>query len=164
MKEDRKMTEGMLEFVNASPSCFHTIANIEDSLREAGYVRLSEKQNWEIVSGGQYYVTRNDSSVIAFQVPKTEEILGFHVVASHSDSPSFKVKENPEIIVEEQYIKLNTEKYGGMILSTWLDRALSVAGRIAVRREEKITTQLVNVDEDLFVIPNMAIHIVEDNR
>ena len=162
MKEDRKMTEGMLEFVNASPSCFHTIANIEDSLREAGYVRLSEKQNWEIVSGGQYYVTRNDSSVIAFQVPKTEEILGFHVVASHSDSPSFKVKENPEIIVEEQYIKLNTEKYGGMILSTWLDRALSVAGRIAVRREEKITTQLVNVDEDLFVIPNMAIHMCRD--
>lgn len=84
---------------------------------------------------------------------------GFHMVATHSDSPTFKIKENPEIIVEDHYIKLNVEKYGGMILSTWLDRPLSVAGRIAVRTQEGIDTKLVFVDEDLLVIPNVAIHM-----
>ena len=84
------------------------------------------------------------------------------MVAAHSDSPSFKIKESPESTVENHYVRLNTEKYGGMILSTWLDRALSVAGRVAVKEKGHIVTKLVNVDKDLLVIPNVAIHMNRD--
>ena len=122
-------------------------------LSEAGYKELKEKDAWKVHPGGKYYVVRNGSSMIAFQVPESEadateakggskdviesgnltDFKGFHIVATHSDSPTFKLKEAPEILVEESYVKLNTEKYGGMILSTWMDRALSVAGRVVGR-------------------------------
>ena len=163
MKEYVKTSKEMLEFIENSPSCFHAIENIKNRLSDAGFEELAEKNPWEIVPGGKYYVTRNDSSLIAIQIPEggkvQEDINGFHIVASHSDSPTFKVKESPEMMVEEHYVKLNTEKYGGMILSTWMDRALSVAGRIAVKQGKEIVTGLVNVDKDLLVIPNVAIHM-----
>lgn len=163
MKEYVKTSKEMLEFIEKSPSCFHAIENMKNVLAEAGFLELSERCPWEIVPGGKYYVTRNASSLIAIQIPGGEkvqrDINGFHIVASHSDSPTFKVKEAPEMMVEEHYVKLNTEKYGGMILSTWMDRALSVAGRIAVKQGKDIVTGLVNVDKDLLVIPNVAIHM-----
>lgn len=109
------------------------------------------------MAGGKYYVTRNGSSIIAFCVP--EIINGFHIMASHSDSPTFKVKELPEIGVEKKYTKLNVEGYGGMLMSTWFDRPLSVAGRLLVRDKERIISMLVNVDRDLLVIPSLAIHM-----
>lgn len=152
----------MLDFIDKSPSCFHAVKNIEDLLAAVGFSRLREAEEWRLESGKGYFVTRNDSSVIAFRLPQTEKPFGFHIVATHSDSPSFKVKENPETSVEEHYVRLNTEKYGGMILSTWLDRALSVAGRIAIRGEKGVETRLVNVDRDLLVIPNVAIHMNRD--
>lgn len=153
----------MLDFIEKSPSCFHAVANVAEMLETAGYIRLEEKNAWNIVPGKSYYVTRNDSSVIAFVSPENKgNIKGFHMVATHSDSPSFKVKEAPEMLVDERYVKLNTEKYGGMILSTWLDRPLSVAGRIVVRDGENLVTKLVNVEKDLLVIPNMAIHLNRD--
>lgn len=158
MKEYKKCAKRMLEFIEQSPSCFHAVWNLKSELVKAGYIELAENANWEIAWGGRYFVTRNDSSIIAFQLPKNSA-KGFHMVASHSDSPTFKVKENPEMTVENQYVKLNTEKYGGMILSTWLDRPLSVAGRIAVRENGQIVTKLVNIDKDLLVIPNVAIHM-----
>lgn len=158
MKEYKKCAKCMLEFIEQSPSCFHAVWNMKKELEKAGYTELSEKENWKAAWGGSYYVTRNDSSIIAFQLPKNPA-KGFHMVASHSDSPTFKVKENPEMSVEKQYVKLNTEKYGGMILSTWLDRPLSVAGRVAVREKGGIVTKLVNIDKDLLVIPNVAIHM-----
>lgn len=168
MKEYLKCAKGMLEFIEKSPSCFHVIDNMKKSLEEQGFKELREAEAWKVEAGGAYYVTRNDSSLIAFRLPQrskqAELFSGFHLVASHSDSPSFKVKEEPEITVEDKYIKLNTEKYGGMILSSWLDRALSVAGRIAVRDREnkKISTKLVHIDKDLLVIPNVAIHMNRD--
>ena len=158
VKEYKKYAKEMLDFIEQSPSCFHAIWNIKKELEKAGYVELSEKEAWKIAWGASYYVTRNDSSIIAFQMPKNEA-KGFHMIASHSDSPTFKVKENPEMDVEKQYVKLNTEKYGGMILSTWLDRPLSVAGRVAVREKHGIVAKLVNIDKDLLVIPNVAIHM-----
>lgn len=161
MNEYVKTSKAMLEFIEKSPSCFHAIANVKMILAEAGFQELSEKKAWKIIPGGKYYVTRNDSSLIAFQIP-TEAVCGFHIVASHCDSPSFKVKETPEMTVEEKYVKLNTEKYGGMILSTWLDRVLSVAGRLAVKEGNEILTKLVNIDRDLLVIPNVAIHMNRD--
>lgn len=151
-------TEGLLQFIEKSPSTYHVIENMGAELKKAGYVALSEKEKWDVKAGGSYYVTRNGSSIIAFTLP--EGFKGFHIIASHSDSPTFKVKESAEMNVESKYIKLNTEKYGGMIHSTWLDRALSVAGRVAVKNETgEIVTKTVNVDKDLFVIPNLAIHM-----
>lgn len=161
MKEYQKRAKEMLEFIEKSPSCFHAVANIKKLLEEQGFQELKEAANWELVSGKGYYVVRNDSSVIAFRLPQGEA-EGFHITAAHSDSPSFKIKEAPEIAVEERYVKLNTEKYGGMILSTWLDRPLSVAGRVVVREKDSIVSKLVNVDKDLLVIPNVAIHMNRD--
>ncbi len=157
----------MLAFIEKSPTCFHAVANIKEMLDNQGFVELAEKDGWEVRPGKCYYVVRNDSSLIAFCIPENiQEIKGFHIVASHSDSPAFKVKEFPEIIVEDKYVKLNTEKYGGMILSTWLDRPLSVAGRIVICNKngegEELQTKLVNVDKDLLVIPNVAIHMNRD--
>lgn len=167
MKEYQKCAKDMLNFIENSPTCFHAIANIKEMLMQSDFTELDEKEAWKIIPGKAYYVVRNDSSIIAFRIPESmAEIKGFHMVASHSDSPTFKVKETPEIIVEDKYVKLNTEKYGGMILSTWLDRPLSVAGRIVVRDKngagEGLRTKLVNVDKDILVIPNVAIHMNRD--
>lgn len=163
MKEYEKCAREMLEFVEKSPSCFHAVANVKTLLGEQGFEELKETEEWKPEWGKGYYVTRNDSSLIAFRLPEAaEEPRGFHIVASHSDSPSFKLKEAPEKTADNHYITLNTEKYGGMILSTWMDRALSVAGRIVVREKDKILTKLVNIEKDLLVIPNVAIHMNRD--
>lgn len=161
MKEYQKCAKEMLEFIEDSPSCFHAVENVKQLLTKQGYRELGETESWELAPGNGYYAVRNDSSIIAFRLPE-EEAKGFHITAAHSDSPTFKLKESPELAVEEHYIKLNTEKYGGMILSTWLDRALSVAGRVVVREKDRTVTKLVNVDKDLLVIPNLAIHMNRD--
>ena len=156
---ERELAQELLDFIWDSPSAFHVIENIRKELLKRGFFELKEKDAWKLSEGQNYFVVRNDSSVIAFSLPKTSP-MGFHIVAAHSDSPTFKVKEKPEMSVENTYVKLNTEKYGGMILSTWLDRPLSVAGRIQVRTEEgEMDTRLVNVNKDLLVIPNLAIHM-----
>lgn len=175
MKEYEKYAREMLTFIEKSPSSFHVIANIAGKLADRGFTQLKESRDWQLQMGQGYYVVRNDSSIIAFRLPNRkgqeaanalEAMKGFHMIASHSDSPTFKLKEQPEIAVENQYLKLNTEKYGGMILSTWMDRSLSVAGRLAVREEteqgEIISTKLTNVDKDLLIIPNLAIHMNRD--
>ncbi len=150
-------TKRLLTFIDKSKSMYHAIANIEEILSEHGYEELREHDEFHLVPGGRYYVTRNDSTIAAFELPKGD-IEGFHIIAAHSDSPTFKVKENPEMS-SEGYIRLNTEKYGGMIMNSWFDRPLSVAGRIAVKENGKIVTKLVDVDRDLLVIPNVAIHM-----
>lgn len=159
----RECAEEMLRFIDQSPSCFHTVANVAEMLKNRGFEALSEKEPWDVSRGGGFYVIRNDSSLIAFQMPGEESYrrdpAGFHIAAAHGDSPAFKVKEAPEMRGEGRYLKLNTEKYGQMILSTWMDRPLSVAGRVAVGTPEGIRSRLVNLDEDLLVIPNLAIHM-----
>ena len=166
MKEFQECAGEMLKFIEESPSCFHAAANVAEMLKRQGFRELKETEKWDLESGEGFYVVRNDSSVIAFRLPADggcgELPAGFHITAAHSDSPAFKVKESPEMAVEERYLKLNTEKYGGMILSTWMDRCLSVAGRVAVREEGGIRTRLVNIDADLLVIPNLAIHMNRD--
>lgn len=160
MNDFQKTAKEMLDFIEKSPTCFHAAANIGEMLTAAGFEELKETAEWNLKRGKRYYVRRNDSSVIAFVLPTEEKkIRGFHMAAAHSDSPCFKVKEKPELAVEEHYLRLNTEKYGGMILSTWLDRPLSVAGRLAVKNGNGIEGRLVNIDRDLCVIPNVAIHM-----
>ena len=159
----QKNAEKLLDFINRSPSCFHVIDNMKQELAAAGFRELKEGDAWQLTAGGAYYVTRNDSAVIAFRVPASGRVPGYQIVASHSDSPVFKVKESPEVEAEGAYVKLNVEKYGGMILSTWLDRPLSAAGRILVRSGDgRLETRLVHLDRDLLVIPNLAPHMNPD--
>lgn len=158
----RNLTEELLEFIEQSPSVYHVIENMKAELREAGYRELQETVPWSLESGGKYYVIRNGASLIAWAMPEREDFRdykGYHIAAAHSDSPSFLIKEHPEMGTEQAYIRLNTEKYGGMILSTWLDRPLSVAGRILVEQDGEWESRLVNVDRDLLVIPSLAIHM-----
>ena len=146
------------KFIENSPSCFHAIKTITEELKNEGFVEIKEKDTWQIEQGKKYYVTRNLSSVIAFKIPQND-FKSFNIVASHSDSPTFKIKANAEIEVKNKYVKLNTEKYGGMICSTWFDRPLSIAGRILVKENNAVKTHLVNIDKDLVIIPNLAIHM-----
>ncbi len=150
--------KGLFKFIDSSPSCFHTIEAIIKQLEENGFIELIEGRPWNIERGGKYYITRNLSSIIAFKIPKNQ-LKSFHIVASHSDSPCFKIKENSEMEVNNKYVKLNTEKYGGMICSTWFDRPLSIAGRVVVKDDSGVKTHLVNIDKDLVIIPNLAIHM-----
>ena len=149
-------TERLLQFLDASPSVYHAAANIENELKNAGYARLDEAEKWELTPGGKYYLTRGGSAVLAFRVPQGTP-KGFMMSASHSDRPTFKVKENGEL--GGAYTRLATEKYGGMIISTWLDRPLSIAGRVLVETENGVESKLVNIDRDLLLIPNVAIHM-----
>ena len=150
--------QNLFSFIDNSPTAFHAIATIEAKLKENGFCHLEETDTASIVPGGKYYVTRNGSSVIAFQIPNTPPVSCM-IAASHSDSPTFKVKPNGECEVLGQYLKLNTERYGGMIIPSWFDRPLSLAGRVAIEKSDGIEIKLVNLDADLLVIPNVAIHM-----
>ncbi len=150
-----------MDFIEKSPTCYHAAAALKAALKEQGFQELEETAHWSLDSGKGYFVTRNDSSLIAFRIPEHLS-QGFHIVASHCDSPSFKIKEFPEMTVENHYVKLNTERYGGMILYSWLDRALSVAGRVVVWGEEGLETRLVNLEDSTMVIPSVAIHMNRD--
>ncbi len=149
----------LIDFLAASPSSFHAVETISRRLEAEGYIPLPESASWSLIPGGKYYVTRNQSSVIAFAVPASDPV-GFMMCASHSDSPTFKIKEHPEAECAGAYVRLNTEKYGGMLCSTWLDRPLSVAGRIVVKQDGKLVSRTVCVDRDLLMIPNVAIHMM----
>lgn len=153
-----KTAKKLLKFIQKSPTAFQAVEEMKKRLEKEGYKELKEEEHWEIIPGGNYYVTRNNSALIAFSIPK-KPVWKFHIMASHSDSPALKIKENPEIEVEKAYIKLNVECYGGMLLAPWFDRPLSVAGRLIVRKDGEIQEKLVTVDKDLLIIPNLAIHM-----
>lgn len=151
----------LFEFIKNSPSCFHAVKNIADELENSGATRLFENKPWKLEHGKCYFVTRNASSIIAFRIPKHID-GGFMVAASHSDSPTFKIKDSPEL-EGANYVRINTERYGGMILDSWFDRPLSVAGRLILRTENGIEARLVATDE-LLIIPHVAIHMQDSNK
>ena len=157
----KNTVQGIIEFLGASSSAFHAIDALARKLKNAGYVQLQESAAWAVVPGGKYYVTRNQSSLIAFAVPQ----CGFaplQIVASHSDSPVFKLKKNAQVEALGHYVQLNVEKYGGMLMNTWLDRPLSIAGRVVVKNGSRLETRLVDAGRDLVLIPNLAIHMNRD--
>lgn len=151
-------TEGLFQFIESSPTAFHAVKKMREMLEGQGYNRLLESGKWNLRKGGSYYVSRNGSSLIAFRIPETG-FRGFQIMASHSDSPCLKIKANPELTAEGAYVKLNVEKYGGMLCGTWFDRPLSAAGRLMVREKDKTVMRLVNIDRDLLLIPSLAIHM-----
>lgn len=156
-------SQKLLDFIQNSPSCFHAINNIKGQLEKNGFSELKEDTVWKLEEGKKYFVIRNGSAIISFTVP-CKNFQGFLMTASHSDSPSFKIKENPEL-KSEGIVSLNVEKYGGMLINPWFDRALSIAGRLIVSekgRDFSFKSILVNFDRDLLMIPNLAIHMNRD--
>ena len=158
--EQRRLACELVDFIDASPTAFHAVKSIADMLDSYGFTRLSESGAWELCAGEDYYVTRNGSSVIAFRIPE-EDMTGFNITASHSDSPCFKLKAECEM-KDGDYVRINTERYGGMIYSSWLDRPLGVAGRLVLSGKDGIESRLVCVDRDMFIIPSVAIHMKRD--
>ena len=151
--------EKLLKFINESPTAYHSVKNAGQLLEENGYKYLPESKKYELEKGGKYYTTRNGTSLIAFKIGKNNtNDYSFNITASHGDSPTFKVKPNNNID-HGKYQKVSVEAYGGMLCSTWFDRPLSIAGRVSVSSESGIENRLVNLDKDLLVIPNMAIHM-----
>jgi len=144
------------EFLNNSPSRYHAAANIEKMLLAENYQRLYEHEDWILVPGGKYYMIRGGTTLIAFRIPETAP-KGFMMSASHVDRPTFKIK--GEHALQGTYTRINTEGYGGMIMSTWMDRPLSMAGRVLVETDNGVVSRLFNIDRDLMLIPSVAIHM-----
>ena len=153
------MYDDLVEFLQESVTPFHAAATAESWLRAAGFTRLEEADYWNLEPGKGYYTTRNGSSVVAWRVPD-HAIGGWRIVASHSDSPTWKIK--TDIVENDGCRRLSVEGYGGMIMSTWLDRPLTVGGRVIVKTEDGIESRLVCIDRDLLVIPSLAIHFQRD--
>ena len=153
------MYDDLVEFLQESVTPFHAAATAESWLRAAGFTRLEEADYWNLEPGKGYYTTRNGSSVVAWRVPD-HAIGGWRIVASHSDSPTWKIK--TDIVENDGCRRLSVEGYGGMIMSTWLDRPLTVGGRVIVKTENGIESRLVCIDRDLLVIPSLAIHFQRD--
>ncbi len=150
------MVKELKNFLDASHSVYHAVAALTEKLEQAGYIRLQEQDVWSLQPGGKYYMTRSGTALMAFRIPETKP-LGFMMSASHGDRPTFKMKENPEL--KGKYTRLSTEKYGGMLMAPWLDRPLSLAGRVLTQTPDGVRQVLVDIDRDLMLIPNVAIHM-----
>ena len=149
--------DALLKFIKKSPTSFQAVETICDRLKKEGFLPLFEGDKWDLLPGKSYFVTRNLSSVIAFRIPE-QMPTSFLISASHTDSPMFKLKPNFEAPAFQSYMRLNTEVYGGTILSSWMDRPLSLAGRVILKQEDKIHAVSLCLDKDLLLIPNVAIH------
>lgn len=168
-KKDEKFSQGLLDFLNNSPTAYHASANTVAILRENNFQELSEGESWNLVKGGKYFVQRNSSSVLAF-VCGNGNIAenGFRIIGAHTDSPNFKIKPGDCIVTSDGYVQLNTEPYGGLILNTWFDRPLSIAGRVVIKGSGVFATEehLIDVKRPILMIPNLCIHFnreVNDN-
>lgn len=168
-EEEMRAAQGLVDFVAASPSAFHTAATVRARLDGAGFERLREGDSWagRIAPGGSYYVTRNNSSVVAFKVG--QELDGpeggyhFQLAAAHADSPTLRIKSVPELEGPGEYLRLETEVYGGAITRSWLDRPLGLAGRVMVRDGGRVESRLVNIQRPVIVVPSVAIHLSHDD-
>ena len=149
------MISAMLQYIQRSPDCFHAVEELRQRLLREGYTELRPGR-WQLTAGGKYFTTKNGSSMMAFRLPQ-EAPAGFLLTASHSDSPCFRLRDHAELTGE--YIRLSAERYGGMINDSWLDRPLSVAGRVLVRREGGLEARLVDLKRDVALIPRVAIHL-----
>lgn len=161
----KELAQNLIDFTYESPTAFHAVENLKNTLNEKGFIHLKEEDRWELKKQGKYYITKNDSALIAFVVG-TGNVAehGFKLIGAHTDSPTFRIKPNPEMVVENTYVKLNTEVYGGPILNTWFDRPLSVAGRVMLKGENPLNPviKLVNINKPILIIPNLAIHMNRD--
>ena len=153
-------TDSLIEYLKNGPSPFHVVDKTADILENNGYQELKIQNKWDIKENKKYYVIKNDSAIIAFNTGSKENLKnGFKIVGAHTDSPSIKIKPQPEFKDEDYYLKLNTEVYGGPILNTWFDRPLTLAGRVSVLEDGQLNNININFEDPLMVIPNLAIHL-----
>ncbi|WP_297417490.1 M18 family aminopeptidase [Clostridium sp.] len=158
-------TQELLDFINKSKSAFQSTYEVKRILDREGYVEIKEEDKWDLKKGEKYYIMKNNSALIAFEIGTGDiEEDGFRLIGAHTDSPGFRIKPNPEMLVEDHYLKLNTEVYGGPILSTWFDRPLSIAGRVMLKAEDvfKPEVRLFDANKPVLIIPNLAIHMNRD--
>lgn len=162
MKKVHKLSEELIDFIHNSASPFHAVDTMAGQLEKAGFKALNLSDEWRLTKGGKYYLSRNGSALFAFIIGSGEpEVEGFKILAAHSDSPTFRIKPDPEIDSDNHFVRLNTEVYGGPILMTWLDRPLSIAGRVSLRSNQPLwpDNRLVNFNRPLLIIPSLAIHL-----
>jgi aspartyl aminopeptidase len=161
MNEEKKFARNLVDFIDESPSPFHVVKNVKDLLEKKGFEELDIRARWNIKKSGKYFVKRNNSTIVAFIIGDGDiEQEGFRIIGAHTDSPTLKIKPAPEMIVEKNYVKLNIEVYGSPILNSWLDRPLSMAGRVSFKSKNPIYPEekLLNVHKPVLIIPNLAIH------
>ncbi|WP_439861460.1 M18 family aminopeptidase [Pseudomonas sp. MBLB4136] len=157
MREE--LNQGLIDFLKASPTPFHATAALAQRLQAAGFQPLDERASWHTEAGGRYYVTRNDSSIIAFKLGQRPPVEGgLRLVGSHTDSPCLRVKPHPEL-QRQGFFQLGVEVYGGALFTPWFDRDLSLAGRVTFRESGKVQSQLIDFQAPIAVIPNLAIHL-----
>ncbi|MFR3498444.1 M18 family aminopeptidase [Paraclostridium bifermentans] len=158
----KEFARNLIGFIEKSPTAFHSVETSEELLKLNGFKKLDSREEWKLEQDGKYYTTKNSSAIVAFTI-NTNNLKedGFRIIGSHSDSPSFRVKPNPEMEAEKTYLKLNTECYGGPILNTWLDRPLGIAGRVVLKGKSVLRPEetLVNINKPICIIPNLAIHM-----
>lgn len=162
MKVVHAFAQDLIDFIDASPTAFHAVETSVTRLKKAGFEELDEGAAWKLKKGGKYYIRKNNSALLAFVAGRGNPAeTGFRIIGTHTDTPCFRVKPMPEMTAEEAYVKLNTEVYGGPILSTWMDRPLSMAGRVVMVGRDPLQPKEVLVDfrRPVAIIPNLAIHM-----
>lgn len=164
-KNYQKFAEGLLQYLNESPTAFHAVENAAAILTESGFRELKETEAWSLEKGGRYFVLKNSSAMIAFTVGKGDLAKeGFHIIGAHTDSPGLKIKPDACTVTPDGYVKVNVEVYGGAILQTWFDRPLALAGRVIVKENGILRERLVQIDKPVFMIPNLCIHFNRDKN
>ena len=159
---EKKLALELVDFLYDSPSACHGVKATQNILDKNGFIEIKETDKWDLQAKGKYYVIKNDSALIAFEVGTGNiEETGFRLIGAHTDVPGFRIKPNPQMISEGKYVKLNTEVYGGPILYTWYDRPLSIAGKVSIKGVSplKPETRLININKPLLIIPSLAIHM-----
>lgn len=162
MSKEKEFALNLIDFIDNSKSAFHAVKVTKEYLLSKGFTEISLKDNWNLERGKKYFTTKNNSALVAFNLGnKNVSETGFRLVAAHTDSPCFRIKPNPEITMYDSYLKLNTEVYGGAILSTWFDRPLSIAGRVSVKSNNPLEPKemLLDLEKPVLIIPNLAIHM-----
>ena len=157
-----KKAQELIDFIYESPTSFHAVDSVKKILLNCGFTELREEDTWNLKKSGKYFFTKNQSALVAFVVGTAElEKEGYRIIGAHTDSPGFRIKPNPDMEVEGAYVKLNTEVYGGPIINTWLDRPLSLAGRVTLKSKNPFYPEirLLNIEKPVLVIPNLAIHM-----
>ncbi|MDU6065122.1 MAG: M18 family aminopeptidase, partial [Anaerococcus sp.] len=156
----KQIINDLIEFIDNSPVNYFAVKNSIEILEKNNFKKLEENEKWKLEKGGKYFVSRDDTALIAFSVGDDPR-EGFDIIGSHTDSPTFKIKSNPEM-TSNGFLKFNVEGYGGMIVSSWFDRDLSLAGKVVFYEEGEFKSKLVKIDRDLLTIANCAIHINRD--
>lgn len=149
----------LMKFIDQTPNAYICVDNLSKILIADGFQQLYENENWaNLLPNGKYFVVRNDSSLIAFKLCNNTQNIGFNIVSTHIDSPSFSIKPNADIF-DNTYLKLNVSEYGSLLYYSWLDRPLSLSGRVITYSNGVYEKQLLNIDKDLLIIPSQALHI-----